>query len=175
MPRCFLPVRVDGWASYFEWINAGRYRCQGERGTMAMAARGPLTDVHFGFDVDRLFVRIDCDQPPPAALAGYDALRIGFTEPADCGFSILTPTSPTRRGEWQSKGANADADGIAFAIDRVIEVAIPFDKLGVGVGAPIQFYVELLEGGQSRDRAPREGIIALTRPSADFERVMWDV
>jgi hypothetical protein len=175
MPRSFLPVKVDGWASYFEWINAGRYRCHGERGTMAMATRGPLTDVHFGFDVDQLFIRIDCDQPPSSALTGFDALRIGFTEPADCGLSILTPALPTRQGEWQAKGAVSDLAGIEFAVGRVVEVAIPFAKLGVAVGEPIQFYVELLEGGQSRDRAPREGTIALTRPSADFERVMWDV
>jgi hypothetical protein len=73
------------------------------------------------------------------------------------------------------RGADADAGGIAIAVDRVVEIAIPFEKLGVAVGEPIQFYVELIEGGQSRDRAPREGVIALTRPSADFERVMWDV
>ena len=39
----------------------------------------------------------------------------------------------------------------------------------------MQFFVELLQDGQSRDRAPREGTIALTRPSPDFEQIMWDV
>ena len=175
MPRSFLQVRIDGRATYFEWINAGRYTCQGERGTMAMTALGPLKDVYFGFDVDRLFVRVDCDQPPAAALTGFDALRIGFTEPAECGVSIVSPAPPARKAEWVCRGADADAGGIAIAVDRVVEIAIPFEKLGVAVGEPIQFYVELIEGGQSRDRAPREGVIALTRPSADFERVMWDV
>ena len=47
--------------------------------------------------------------------------------------------------------------------------------LGVKVDQAIQFYVDLLEGGQSRDRAPREGTIDLRCPSADFERIMWDV
>jgi len=35
--------------------------------------------------------------------------------------------------------------------------------------------VELIQDGQSRDRAPREGTIALACPSPDFERIMWDV
>jgi hypothetical protein len=35
--------------------------------------------------------------------------------------------------------------------------------------------VELLEGKQSVDRAPREGTIALLAPSPDFELIMWDV
>jgi hypothetical protein len=54
-------------------------------------------------------------------------------------------------------------------------MAIPFDLLGVQVDQPLQFYVELLEVDQSRDRAPREGTIQLTRPGADFELRMWNV
>jgi hypothetical protein len=60
-------------------------------------------------------------------------------------------------------------------IDQIAEVAIPFDLLGVEVDAHLQFFVELLQGGQGRDRAPRDGTIVLTRPSADFERIMWQV
>ncbi len=52
---------------------------------------------------------------------------------------------------------------------------MPFDALGVEVDQPLQFFVELLRDGQSHDRAPREGAIVLTRPSPDFEQIMWDV
>src|SRR5439155_8048321 len=45
LPRSFLEVRIDGRHTFFEWLNAGRYTCQNERGTMAMAAQGPLKDV----------------------------------------------------------------------------------------------------------------------------------
>jgi alpha-amylase/alpha-mannosidase (GH57 family) len=175
LPRSFLSVQVDGRETYLEWINGGRYTCQGERGTMAMAAAGPLRDVYFGFDLERLFVRVDCDQPAARALTAFEALRIGFPEPAGCEVVIDGPGQPRQRLRWTCAGAPAEATGIAFALDRIVEIAIPFAKLGVPVGEPIQFYVELLEGGQSRDRAPREGAILLTRPSADFERVMWDV
>ena len=47
LPRSFLNVRIDGRETYFEWINAGRYTCQAERGTMAMVSRGPLTYAGF--------------------------------------------------------------------------------------------------------------------------------
>src|SRR5207249_4562661 len=122
--RSFLQVRVDGRASYFEWINAGRYTCQGERGTMAMAARGPLKVIYFGFDVERLFVRVDCDQPPCAAFTGFEALRIGFTEPVDCALSIIAPAQPARKAQWLCRDTSAEAAGIAFAVDRVVEIAI---------------------------------------------------
>jgi alpha-amylase/alpha-mannosidase (GH57 family) len=175
LPRSFLNVRVDGRETYFEWINAGRYICQGERGTMAMVKRGPLKDVYFGFDLEHLFVRVDLDQPARAALESFDAVRLSFAEPAGCDFRIDEPGRVGQRGKWISGGEPADVAGIAFAVERIVEVAIPFAKLGVGIGEPIQFCVELLEGRQSRDRAPREGAIALARPTADFERVMWDV
>jgi hypothetical protein len=60
-------------------------------------------------------------------------------------------------------------------VDQIVEVAIPFDTLGVKVNQPVQFFVELLQGAQSRDRAPRDGAIHLTRPSPYFEQIMWDV
>ena len=39
-PTGLLQVKVNGRRSYFEWINAGRYVCQGSRGTMSMAGEG---------------------------------------------------------------------------------------------------------------------------------------
>ena len=52
------PCRGRSWTSrstagetFFEWISAGHYTCQNERGTMAMATRGPIKDVYFGFDL----------------------------------------------------------------------------------------------------------------------------
>jgi hypothetical protein len=56
-----------------------------------------------------------------------------------------------------------------------VELSIPFERLGVTVDQPIHFFCELLEGQQSRDRAPREGTINLTCPSPHFEQIMWDV
>ncbi len=36
MPRSFLDVKVDGRETFFEWLSAGHYTCQNERGTMAL-------------------------------------------------------------------------------------------------------------------------------------------
>jgi alpha-amylase/alpha-mannosidase (GH57 family) len=173
LPRSFLNVRVDGRETYFEWINAGRYKCHGERGAMAMMAPGPLKELYFGFDLQQLFIRVDLDQPAAQALQAFDVLRIGFVEPEGRAFDLVRPGTAQQRGEWIGGGAPG-AEGIAFAVDRIVEIGVPFAALGVEVGAPIQFCVEVLQGGQSRDRAPREGVIALVRPSPDFERVMWE-
>src|SRR5262249_41643319 len=49
LPRSFLEVKIDGRQTFFEWISAGRYTCQNERGAMAMVTRGPLKELYFGF------------------------------------------------------------------------------------------------------------------------------
>jgi alpha-amylase/alpha-mannosidase (GH57 family) len=177
LPRGLLDVNIDGRETFFEWVQAGRYSCQSERGTMAMVTRGPIRDVYFGFSRDALLVRIDFDHPAKQALIDFDILRLGFVEPGEWDLLIEQPGRPSQT--WQIEGHGEllaiGETGVQIGIDRIAEMAIPFTLLGAQEKQPVQFFVELVEGRQSRDRAPREGAIQLTRPTADFERLMWDV
>lgn len=175
LPRAFLDVRIDGRYTFFEWTSAGHYTCQNERGTMAMAAQGPLHDLYFGFDLERLLLRVDCDRPARVALADYDTLRVGFVEPADHELRVHEPGRPGQRPELLRRGEPVPATGVEVAAGHIVEIGIPWEWLGVVVDGPVQFFVELMQGGQPRDRAPRDGTIALARPSPDYERIMWDV
>ena len=82
LPRSFLDVKVDGRKTFLQWLGAGRYTCQNERGTMALVTPGPIKDLYFGFNLETLLVRVDFDGPARTALEGFEALRIGFVEPA---------------------------------------------------------------------------------------------
>jgi alpha-amylase/alpha-mannosidase (GH57 family) len=168
-PRAFLDIKIDGRYTFFEWLSAGQYTCRHERGAMAMALHGPLEEVHFGFNLDLLLLRIDCDQPAKIALADMDMVRIVFMEPAGHEVRIHQPARPAQRVEWLHPAPPGERNsvlppGLAVGLDQILELS-----------QPIQFFVELMQDGQSRDRAPREGTIALARPSADFEQIMWDV
>lgn len=174
-PRALLHVHIDGRYTFFEWVSAGHYTCHNERGTMALAMKGPLREVYFGFDLERLLIRVDCDDQARFSLDGFDALRIGFHEPAGFELLIEHPGRKTQRVRLLQAGLELPAATVEVGIDRIAEMAIPFDLLGVKVDEPIQFFVELVEDGQSRDRAPRQGSIRLARPSPDFEWIMWDV
>jgi alpha-amylase/alpha-mannosidase (GH57 family) len=174
-PRALLEVKIDGRYTFFEWVSAGHYTCQNERGTMALAMQGPLKDVYFGFDLERLLVRVDCDGPARSALANFDVWRVGFVEPAGYEVRVRAPGRASQRAELLRDGAPIPAPGLEVGIDRIAEVAIPFDLLGVAVDQPLAFFVELLQAEQGRDRAPRQGALPLKRPSPDFERIMWDV
>jgi alpha-amylase/alpha-mannosidase (GH57 family) len=175
LPRAFLDVKIDGRYTFFEWVSAGRYICQNERGTMAMAAQGPLEELYFGFNLSLLLIRLDCNRPAKSALADFDVLRIGFVEPAGFEIRIANPGRADPRAEFLRDGVPVPAIEVPIGIDQIVEVAIPFDALGVAVDTHMQFFVELLRDGQSQDRAPREAAIVLTRPSRDFEQIMWDV
>ena len=51
-PTSFLNVKIDGRATYFEWIDAARYFCGNDRGTMTLVTKGLLHCLWFGFDAD---------------------------------------------------------------------------------------------------------------------------
>jgi hypothetical protein len=113
------------------------------------------------------------------ALADADLLRIVFVEPAGFELRVEHPGRPNQKVKLLHKGKTvSDAKSphrVCAAIEYIVEAGIPFDRLGLKVDEPLAFFVEVLQGGQSTDRAPRDGAIALTRPSADFEQIMWDV
>src|SRR5438874_109367 len=147
LPRAFLDVKVDGRQTFFEWVAAGRYACQNERGTMAMVTRGPMKDVYFGFNLNALLIRIDFDTPANVALADFDTLRVGFIEPQ--GWEVLLEIRNVD-SRWQyplklvHQGNETSASDIQAGVDQIVELAVPFARLGIGVDQPIQFYIELL-------------------------------
>jgi alpha-amylase/alpha-mannosidase (GH57 family) len=176
LPRAFLDAKIDGRRTFFEWLSAGRYSSQNERGTMALATRGPIKDLYFGFNVRALLVRVDVEGKASTVLADFDTLRIGFADPA--GYEVrITPARTDRplQARLLRQGTAIEAPDLDVAIDQIVEASIPFERLGLKVDQPIHFFVELLEGRQSRDRAPREGAISLICPSPAFEQIMWNV
>jgi alpha-amylase/alpha-mannosidase (GH57 family) len=175
LPRSLLDVKINGRKSFFEWIAAGHYTAQNERGTMAQAAAGPIKDLYFGFDARSLLVRIDFDRRARLVLAEYDALRLAFIEPPNWDVLVQNLAAAQPSVLLRREGRELPVTDLAIGIDRIAEISVPFDQLGVQLDQAVQFYIELFQDGHSRDRAPREGVISLLRPSPDFEQTMWDV
>jgi alpha-amylase/alpha-mannosidase (GH57 family) len=177
-PRSFLDVKIDGRLTFFEWLNAGACRAHDERGTMAQVTPGVLREVFFGFNREALLIRVDCEGRAREVLPAFTALRVGFAEPAGAEVLVKWPAGAPPRAElrFEGKAVRPRAGStIAAGLDKILEMALPFDLLHVKVGEPVQFWVEVLDGGQSRDRVPREGAIHLVRAGPDFEQRMWDV
>jgi alpha-amylase/alpha-mannosidase (GH57 family) len=176
-PISFSHVKIDGRATYFEWIDAARYVCGSDRGTMTLVTRGLLECIWFGFDAQRLLIRVDtAGGAARERLAEVDRLRIGFVDPADREVLVSHPAEPAPIACLNHAGRLlANGRTIPVATGAVCELAIPFARLELAAGDPIRFYVELQKGESSPDRAPREGVFELTVPSPDFERILWQV
>jgi alpha-amylase/alpha-mannosidase (GH57 family) len=174
VPTGLLHVKVDGRRTYFEWINAGHYVCQGSRGAMNLAATGLISDLYFGFDTERLFIRLDsAGVPLRERLAEIAKMRITLFQPEGFQLLISGPSERNPRVELLDRDVVVSNAGIEAATDWIFELSIPFRTLGVATDAPIQFAVELLEGDQAVERIPSEGAIETTVPSPDYELIMW--
>jgi len=174
LPTGLLNVKVDGRRTYFEWINAGHYVCGGSRGTMSMTTEGLLAELHFGFDAQRLFLRLDArDGAFRERLGNVDQLRMLFFQPP--GFSLVVTNPAQRRPHVQLSHNEVPVaeSGVEAAADVIFELSIPFHSLAVSTGDPIHFCLELLKSDQPIERVPTEGAIEAVVPSPDFEMIMW--
>jgi alpha-amylase/alpha-mannosidase (GH57 family) len=176
-PTSFLNVKVDGRSTYFEWINAAHYVCGNERGTMALVAKGALQAVWFGFSADRLLIRVDAEGGAARdRLVEASRLRVGFVDPPEWEVVVPDPSQPRPLGCINHMGEpSGNGSTVEVATGKILEMAVPFGRLGLKAGDPVRFYVELLSDDASLDRAPREGIFELVVPTPDFERIMWQV
>ncbi len=173
-PTGLLNVKVDGRRTYFEWMGAGHYVNQAGRGTMAMAAERLICDLYFGFDLERLFLRLDARGGPfREQLAEVDKLRVVFLQPE--GFELLVSHPVRKEPELQlhHNGVAVAESGSKAAADLLFELAIPFRSLALSTDDPVQFCIELLCDEQSLERIPCEGAIETTVPSPDYELIMW--
>lgn len=172
-PKGFLTIKVDGKRTYFEWLNAGHYVSGSERGTMTLVSEGLIREVFFGFDTDRLMLRIDTARHAKSDLADVEELRVVFVEPAGYAVTVPNPARPDEGATLLREQELVAGAAIQVATDRILELTVRFADLGVKPEDPVHFFVELFGGKQSLDRAPREGLIELTAPSGDYERIMW--
>jgi alpha-amylase/alpha-mannosidase (GH57 family) len=172
-PRGFLSVKVDGRRTYFEWINAAHYVAGSERGTMTLVTEGVIREIFFGFDLERLMLRIDTSRSAREDLERIDELRVGFVQPEGFEIRVVHPGRKTMQARLIRDGAPVGVDGIEVAVGQILELTVPFSTLETPAESPIHFFVEMLGEGQSVDRAPREGAMELRVPGPDYEQIMW--
>ncbi|NQT14692.1 MAG: alpha-amylase/alpha-mannosidase [Planctomycetes bacterium] len=175
-PTGWLQVKVNGRRTYFEWINAGHCVCQASSGAMAMVQEGLLADLYFGFDQDRLLIRLDARGGPfRERLNETHSLRVLFFQPEGFEVRVTDPGQKRPRGRFYRDETPLARSRVDVAADLVFELAVPWRTLGARTDDPIQFYVELIEDDESIQRVPHEGAIETFVPSPDYELVMWQV
>jgi alpha-amylase/alpha-mannosidase (GH57 family) len=174
LPTGLVNVKVDGRRTYFEWINAGQYTCQGSRGTMNMTSEGLISELYFGFDAKRLCLRLDArNGTVRERLGDIDQLRVFFFQPEGVELLVANPAQRQPSAQLFRQGVAVAEAGVEVAADAILELVIPFRSLAVTTDNPIHFCLELIRSEQSVERVPAEGAIEITVPSPDYELIMW--
>jgi alpha-amylase/alpha-mannosidase (GH57 family) len=181
-PAGFIAPTLDGEeTSYFEWLAAGALEVRDVAGAMHQAEQLPsvVTLVRFGFDRERLYVRLDARRAAIDLLAEDYEFALMFLRPERVRFSVrqrlgrLTSLFWDRRPDspkWSERGPG----GSAVAAGTVLEIAIPFADLRVEPCDTVGFFVAVYDGGGNEiERHPAHRPIDLEVPDGAFEARHW--
>jgi len=168
-PTALVRPVIDGREpDFFEWQGAGVHRPGRGRGSMFGGAP-TFAALFWGFDETNLYLRLDPDPDPDAAHA--DRIRV----------TVLGPLGPSRLEfpvvqDGASRPVLRDGEEVGRAVQgKILEVEIPFARLGIRPGDELVMAVEALAGEAELERIPRSGYLPLSVPGADFERIHWRV
>jgi alpha-amylase/alpha-mannosidase (GH57 family) len=180
-PTALLAPTLDGEeTSYFEWLGAGTLEVREVGGAMHRTDRRPsaVTLVHFGFDLEHLYVRIDAAPRVVDLLADGLELSLKFFEPDGIRFSVrqtlgrLMGTFWDRHASeplWRERGPG----GAMLAAGTVLEMALPLADVGVTGGGALAFFVAVYEHDVEVERHPTHRPIELVTPDVRFEAWQW--
>ena len=180
-PTGFVQPVIDGEiTNYFEWVGAGCVEGAGTGGAMHQVAdRGEgISAVEFGFDLEKLYIRVDGTAPMRELLAGGFSLGLRFVSPiglrmevdgAAGGMVTFTLYRKSAEGLW----AAASEPRLRGAVGRVAEFEIPFAVLGASAGERVAMFVLLRRGAADVDRQPRHQAIEFEVPDHRFAARTW--
>lgn len=173
-PRRMIAPQLDGRDShFFEWYGAARYRPGQISGAM-QAADTVFDAVYAGFDERRFCLRVDFKQPARDILGDGAALHITFSEDATGRFSIACASGGIKASRIDADGP-APEEQLVAAVDEVVEIAIPWERLGVAPGKRAGFALSLMRGETQIDACPQGPTLKLAAPDEEFPLRTWSI
>ena len=183
-PTQFIGPVIDGKdTTYFEWVGAGVFEQQSAgHGAMHQVAT-IAKKLYFGFDLENLFIRVDFAQDVASILDGRSGHEIAVyvTLPSQRRAKIVAERgdrggSYSLRMFWQNDGGwkQVEARG-SVGVDRVLEMAIPFEALGCAAHDKIMLAVKITRNHRVIESIPEGSLIEVTVPGPEFEQEEWCV
>ncbi len=178
-PRAYIAPVIDGEITdYYEWISAGLISNRSFGSSMhSESFKEVLLDgIKYGFSTDKLFFRLDY-------LEGRELYEkpwrfmINFTGPAHVKVSAevegrVAGAVISRRGDKPGKWTEAEPLA-EMASGKVVEIALPLDKLGAATGDKITFFITIDSEDFGPERWPARGLLCIETPGEEFEEEHW--
>jgi alpha-amylase/alpha-mannosidase (GH57 family) len=171
--RGFIEPKIDGIVtSYYEWYQ-GAYMDIKKSGGSMHRSESILSNVYYGFNKDKLFLRID----PSIPFSEFpDNTKFSINTVKPCLVKITVSIKPSLNAELFIK-SNGDWEKIKdvndVAIQDIFEIAIPFIDLRAKENDEINISISIMKNSEEIERCPWKGLITLTVPTPDFEAMMW--
>ncbi len=175
----FISPTIDGQVTnYFEWLPAGFYDVSQGGGAMHRGA-SIITHIYYGFDLKNMFLRIDPSGSLKDEKVSELAFFINFLYPKNRDVEIRVVPQERRVSAALFLGDNGNRLQTAVintvAANDIIELAVPFELLGVKPDDEIQIFVTVERSGSEVEKWPYRGYIQFKVPTDDFEAMMWQV
>ncbi len=174
-----LAPTIDGRVTnYFEWLPAGFYDVSQSGGAMH---RGDsiITHIYYGFDLKNLFLRIDPSGDLREEKVSELAFYVNFISPQGMDLELRIVPQEHRVSAALFRGENSERKqaGLinAVAAYEIIELAVPFELLGVKPNDDVHFFITVERDGSELEKWPYRGFIQFKAPTDDFEATMWQV
>jgi alpha-amylase/alpha-mannosidase (GH57 family) len=183
-PVGLLTPTLDGEVtSYFEWVGAGELELSASAGSMhqvAPARRPVVTGIRYGFDAERLFVRVDLARRAQDVLVDKGEIRVSFFKPANHRLSVSGDGLRACRAELFERRGSEDwhpkpSARPSAAAAQILEMGVRLTDLGVQPGDTVSFFVTLLQDGHTLEQYPAHHPLDVQVPGADFAARLWSV
>jgi len=175
----FISPTIDGQVTnYFEWLPAGHYNVIQGGGAMHRVA-SIIEHIYYGFDLKNMFIRLDPSGNLKDEKVADVAFFINFLNPRGLDIEVKIIAQEQRISATLFRSENGtrhqETSINTVAAKDIIELAVPFDLIGVKQNDEVQLFVTVKRAGSEVEKWPYRGYIQFKVPTEDFEATMWQV
>jgi alpha-amylase/alpha-mannosidase (GH57 family) len=167
-----MTAQLDGQVTdYFEWISAG-YGIAGGGDSMHRTDR-LLEKVFFGFDLKYFYLRIDLVPGKISDFPAEGSVQVQFVSPVKCNLDLRF----SQDHGWSLAQVSWPASNKApvFAANRILELGLPLEALGVQKPEDVTFFVLVLENNRELERFPSSGFLTVPTDPWGLDQQEWIV
>jgi len=167
-----ITPRLDGRVTdYFEWLAAGFATPAG--GESMHRVERHFEKVFFGYDTSRFYLRIDSKDLKGGKFPTERSIQVRFLAPAECFIDIARDEN--RRWHCNTVRASVANPATELGADKIIELGVPLESLGVHKADEVRFFVSVSEKDHELERFPTSGFVAVAVDPWGLDQQEWMV